>query len=275
MKEIGCQIKTIILKGVAGSGTCSVEGQSEGVTFTWTPTAGDTKDCSQSFLAEDFTADSVTESYISGDKVPNSLQSIASNKIFFLIPQAIKGQGIQIGIVYDDKDGVEQTKYMSLDHDASWLPGKYYTYKLSLKSVEVSITDDVDGDVKDNLVIKNIGNQTAYIRAMITGYWVNADKDIIVSNWDPEDTTVGTFVKGIGYSNWTKGADGFYYHNAPVPAGQNASTLFTSYTVTNRPDILEDDNYLEFNIVTQSVPADEGKASAIAAWGTTAASYLN
>lgn len=271
----GKVLKSITLEGMASSGSCEAEGGAEGVDFSnWTLGTGKAT-VVQEFTASDFTEPSVDDNPLTGTPDANTLQSLANDKIFFLLPQEVKGSGIKVTVEYTHSgDDVVVTKSFILDHDEGWKSGKYYTYRLSVAGVDLYVDDEVTDNVKDKLVIKNIGTKTAYIRASIAGSWVNKDGDIL-AEWDPEDTSVGTIDWGTGHSDWTKGADGLYYHRAAVDPGAATSKLFESYTVTNRPSILEDSDYLEFIITAQSVLADEGKASAIAAWGITAAGYLN
>lgn len=268
-------IRSIKLEGVVNSGACAVEGSSSGVSFSWTPDYTDKTAVSQAFLSSDFTEPSVDVNPGTGVKDPSTLQSLSNGKIYFLIPQTVKGKGVKLTIEYSHSgDELVLTKSVELDHDEAWTEGKYYTYRLSVSGVDLLVDDDVDGPVKDNLLIRNVGADPAYIRAIIVGNWVNSDGEILVE-WDPEDTSVGTIDWGTGISDWTKGSDGFYYYKDVVPGGEATSKLFESYTVTSRPSILEDSDYLDFTIVAQSVLADTGKASAIAAWGSTAAGYLN
>lgn len=265
----GLVIKAITLDGVAASAGCEASGTVDGIDFDWN-IGSDKTVVRQEFDASDFTEYSIGE-----NPIPSTLQGFSNDKIFFLIPQAVKDSGIKAVIEYSHSggDGTVLTKTLLLDHEEAWSSGMYYTYCISMSGVDLLVEDKVIENVKKDLAIKNIGADTAYIRAMIAGNWVNANGEII-AEWDPEDASVGTF-EGTDYTGWIKGSDGFYYHKDPVPAGTAASTLFESYTVTNRPSILEDSDYLEFAVVAQSVLADTGKASAMAAWGSTAAGYLN
>lgn len=278
----GKVIKAITLEGMVSSGNCQTEGENGSpIDFSlskWT-LGSDKVTVRQEFTASgtgsDFTEESVDVNPATGSKDAGTLQSFANDKIFFPLPQTIEGSGIKVTIEYiHTGDDVVVTKSFVLNHTEPWKSGKYYTYRLSVTGVDLYVDDEVTGNEKSDLVIKNIGAEPAYIRAMIAGNWVNASGDILLE-WDPEDTSVGTIVWGSGVSAWTKGADGFYYHKASVAPGAATSQLFESYTVTARPSILEDSDYLEFTITAQSVLADENKASAIAAWGATAASYLN
>lgn len=272
----GLVLKSISLEEIVRSGNCAVEGTSTGLTYNWTPDYTDITTVSQEFAAADFTEPSVDNNPATGTRDANTLQALSNSKIFFLIPQTVKEKGVKLTIEYyhTGDEGVVLSKSMVLNHDEAWKEGKYYTYRFTVSGVDLLVDDDVTGAVKDNLLIRNVGTDPAYIRAMIVGSWVNAGGEILV-DWDPEDTTVGTIVWGAGNADWTKGDDGFYYYNDIVPGGEATSRLFESYTVTNRPSVLEDSDYLEFTIVAQSVLADIGKASAIAAWGSTAAGYLN
>ena len=271
----GKVIKAITLEGLTSSGSCELEGAAGALDFSsWTLGTGKAT-VRQEFTASDFTEPSVDNDPATGNPNPATLQAFSNGKIFFPLPQEIEGSGIKVTIEYTHNgDDIVVTKSFVLDHNEAWESGKYYTYRLSVTGVDLYVDDVVEDNVKSDLVIKNIGADQAYIRALIVGNWVNKDGDILLE-WDPEDTATGTIVWGPGAADWVKGTDGFYYHKAIVAPGEATSQLFESYTVLTRPSILEDSDYLEFAIVAQSVLADTGKASATAAWGAAAASYLN
>ena len=265
----GKVIKAITLEGLVSSGSCELEGTAGALDFS-----GWTLGTEKATVRQEFSASDFTEASVDGSEDSNTLQAFSNGKIFFPLPQPVKDSGIKVTIEYSHTgDDITLTKSFVLDHNEAWQSGKYYTYRLSVTGVDLYVDDEVTGNKKSDLVIKNIGAEPAYIRAMIAGNWVNKDGDILLE-WNLEDTGVGT-IAGLNTTAWAKGTDGFYYHKAPVAAGAEASQLFESYTVTSRPSILEDSDYLEFIITAQSVLANDAKASAIAAWGATAASYLN
>ena len=144
----------------------------------------------------------------------------------------------------------------------------YYTYVISTpEEVEVSVTDEIEGNVKKNLRITNSGMSSAYIRAAITGNWVipggdePSEDDVIVADWTDAD---GTFEWGDkiytdaatakANNGWYRHTDGYYYLLDPVAKGAQAETLFKTYTLTSSPVA---GAVLDLTILVQAVlPAD-------------------
>lgn len=204
---------------------------------------------------------------------------------FFMIPQDFSGT-ITISL--------SNGKTLTTSLATNWLAGKYYKYKLTYNGIEISVDDHVDGNVKDNVVIKSTVASTVkcYIRALIIGNWhqnLGTDSEpvpgAIMAPWSLSD---GTFVGlpttvGTAVNNWVLGADGYYYYKYPVYPNTETGTdakgqgdpdkLFNSYTAPE--DAPVDGTYLNLSIVAQAVKWDEGKTAASQAWGETAAGYLS
>ena len=124
--------------------------------------------------------------------------------------------------------------------------------------VDVDITDDVNGKVKSNVVIKNKGNTDAYIRAAIVACWYKDGK--IVAAWDESQ---GTFSNLPG-TDWTKGADGYYYYTKSVaPNDATGSKLFNTYTA---PDAPVEGAHLEMDIIVQAIQSSPAAAISDAGW---------
>lgn len=280
--EIGktndCTIKSISLKGVQSVGECTYTPAAEGTKVVWSNTD----------VAEDYTqvfGDNVHEYLIDDDNT----QSIGTQaKTFMVIPQTSdESNTITLEVVYRLAGSTEDvTLSKELDEETSgWEAGYTYTYALSvLNGLDIELDDDVseDGKTKDNLTTQNVGGEPAYVRVLVTGYWVNKDGDI-VAVWDPSDETMGVFSPKIFAAtpvlneNWVKGADGFYYYTKVLPAGAVTETkLFDSYVVNEagKPKNLKISDHLEIDIVTQAVVVDAGKAAITTAWGATAAGYV-
>ncbi len=135
------------------------------------------------------------------------------------------------------------------DFTTHWEGGKAYIYTIGTPNeVNVKVTDVVEGHIKKNLVIKNSGMATTYIRASIIGEWVTGTPDnfTIVDRWEEAGTNQdGTFTWGNGNNNvepelvdddgdaasgWCKGTDGYYYYLDPVPANTEVPVkLFEKY----------------------------------------------
>lgn len=129
-------------------------------------------------------------------------------------------------------------------------------------SVNVTVTDDVTKQVKDNVVITNTGTTNAYIRARIVGSWVDDESGLVVRKWEPDND--GTFV-GFPGEGWKESGD-YYYYTTPVAPDETTSALFTSYTVAATVE----GAHLEMDILVQAIQSEGGNAdgsAAKAAWG--------
>lgn len=71
--------------------------------------------------------------------------------------------------------------------------------------------------------IKNDGDVPVYVRAAVVVNWVDGEGAIL-----SEQPTAGDYTLTIA-NGWVKGADGFYYHTAPL-ASQAQETLITTAT---------------------------------------------
>ena len=228
----GYTVESIVLSGAYGKGSCEVTGSllsDDDVTaaFDWTPD---------------------TESK------PTFTMTDATDH-FFMIPQdrSTEGDGVTFKITIM-KEGHEIELNTKLS--TKWLAGKYYLYTLKYNGLDIEIDDEMSGDVKSNLEISNVGGKHAYIRALLIGYWVDND-GAIVANWDVNDTSIGTLT-GLNTTDWMY-EGGYYYFKYPlkpetkIPADKE---LFTSYTLSNKPETLGLAAHLEFAIVTQAVTAE-------------------
>ena len=223
-------------------------------------------------------------------KTPADFTMTGAADHFFMIPQNFSGT-ITISL--------SNGKTLTTSLKTNWLAGKYYTYKLTYNGIEISVDDDVNGNVKDNVVIKSTVASTVkcYIRALIIGNWhqnlgtaSEPEPGAVLASWSLSD---GTFeglptTEGVASdNNWVLGADGYYYYKYPVYPNTETGTgadgkgtadkLFTSYTAPK--DAPVDGTYLNLSIVVQAVKwnKEEGKETELAktAWGETAAGYLS
>lgn len=241
-------ITEIGLKGVAASGECDVTGNSDGksAAFNWTPGSA-TADCVQGFTADDF-----KEKSLDG-KTEDALQSLDNGKIFFLIPQEIKGKTVKLCISYKRSDGKTYSAESPLAHNTPWTAGKIYTYKINVRPdhIDVEVEESFSDNVKTNVSFKNTGNVATYIRAKFVGNWYD-DSGNIVALWDE---TQGSF-ENLCPSGWAK-PDEFYYCTTAVEAGKSTpSKLFTKYTAPAAP---VEGAHLEMLIITQAVTAKDGE----------------
>lgn len=204
-------------------------------------------------------------------RTPNAdqLNDASLSKTFILIPQTFDATN-SLTMVFDIMNGdVAQQRSITLNN-VNWQAGKLYTYTITIDDrIDVAVDDELNGNVKSNVIMTNTGNVSEYLRAAIEANWYDATGQI-VAFWNSAD---GTFSNLASSTYWITGADGFYYFKQPVAAGQSipaAQALFTSYTAPASPPVAG--AHLEMNIIVQAVAAD--KSIVEAAWGTTVANAL-
>ena len=91
-------------------------------------------------------------------------------------------------------------------------------------SVTCAVTENFDGQVKQNVNVTNTGDIAAYIRVKLVTYRVNAQGQHIGGTADLPQFTLGT--------DWVKYGD-YYYYTLPVePGKQPASNLADQITLT-------------------------------------------
>jgi len=125
--------------------------------------------------------------------------------------------------------------------------------------VTTFVEEDFKDGVKSNVQVKNTGDVSAYIRALVVVTWKNANGDVL-----------GTSpVAGTDYSieyvlsnqtdpagKWTLAADGYYYWSNPVAPQGLTGTLISSCSPVAKKT--PDGYFLNVEIITsgiQSLPA--------------------
>ena len=93
--------------------------------------------------------------------------------------------------------------------------------------VSCEITETFDGENKTDVAVKNTGNVTAYVRAVVVVCWVSEEDGSIYSEMPKE---------GVDYSltqsltGWAKSTDGYYYYVTPLAPGASTDALISSLT---------------------------------------------
>ena len=298
----GCTIETISLKNFKSSGKAAgTVSESEHIlNYSWSE-QGTLKDFVQTFGTA---VDAIENDNASLDPTDEGTYT------FMMIPQVLdKDATVEINVSYNT--GRSQTISLNLGSitaekagsegnvaklkDWSTYAGKVITLRVNRRDLEVSIDDEVNGNVKENVVIKNTVASTVkcYIRALIIGNWHQnlgtTSEPVPGAIMAPWSLSNGTFVGlpttegAASDNNWILGADGFYYYKYPVYPDTETGTgadglgtadkLFTSYTAPEEAPV--NGSYLNLSIVVQAVMWDEDKTAATQAWGETAAGYLS
>ena len=232
----GLTVNSIKIEGLYAAGSCAVTKSTcqtgDCYTYDWTPG----------------TADHAIECEIDDELI--------------LIPQNLADDNVKL-TVNVTVDGVTFNTTATLNAD-NWLAGKIntYTFNISGQDVQITVTDDVEDKVKDNLVIKNTGTSKAYVRASIVAGWYDED-GMMVAPWDPAS---GTFT-GLTGADWKLVGDYYYYQKPVLPGTSTGSALFTKYEAPATAPV--EGAHLEMTILAQGVIWDSEQARVKFAWGVT------
>ena len=162
--------------------------------------------------------------------------------------------------------------------------GKIITFRISLASnvnmVNVSITDEVDGLTKKNIVIRNDGTTPVFIRETLIGNWTNSS-DKILASWDETnpygvfktegDATVDFNIANTIPDRWAAKASSnsedkgiYYYKRYLAPGATLKQNLFDTFTITKKPantsgswegNVDMEIKKMQLNILVQAVSA--------------------
>lgn len=310
-------IQSVELSGLINQGYCTVTPSYEGDEFNqsnqdeqtetsatqsvWTyddtPSRGT---FSQTFGEGESTGNDLTAS----DSYPTSFTGATANqgknvnaadasKTFYLIPQTLS-DGVKLTITYTFNDGFlaeDVVRTATIDFgkklgNLTWLPGKLYTYTLSIgDEVDVDIDDVVTASThtKSGLTITNTASATSYMRVAVIGNWVYDGDETVTEGVDPspisitpvDETSFRALVDGAMNSKWFKGTDGYYYYRYPVPGGKTILSDNTLFGTLNLSSMYTDHKpyqrcHLEVTIAVQAVRASE----VATAWGSIIANEL-
>lgn len=134
--------------------------------------------------------------------------------------------------------------------------------------ITTDIEEELDGDVKSNVKVKNTGDTEAYIRSVVVITW--QDKDGNVYGQIPKACMVSTCDHascGADYAiqynlvtsgeGWIKSSDGFYYWTKPVLSqAENSENCTTGTLITTcKPlkDAPADGYYLNVEIIGSGI----------------------
>lgn len=259
-------VKSVSLLNVNSAGECvyTPAGVFGTGSFEWT---GD----GSSLKGEDGTV--YTQSFNEETLSAGSAKIVTENNegtVFMMIPQAL---GIQkIRIIYHENKFNRDMVFTGLIPGECWSAGKTYLYTLDYKTFSISVSDKVTGNVKSNVIIRNTGSTTAFIRATLVGYWAKEGKNgnrIIVAPWD---MSKGKF-EGLAAKNWIR-EGGYFYYTEAVPGGSTIPDgLFSSYTYSEAAPVAGAKLYIM--VSAQAVEYDAARQKVSDAWGAGIASNLH
>lgn len=258
-------VNSITFTNIHSSGSCSYTYAQDGIIYYWKDLSSK-KDYTQTFDKEMFGQ--------GANPSPSGSAVNTASQTFMMIPQTIDDDArITIDITIKDEHNQGSRQYSFTknlkDITPKWEAGKKYTFQISSPNeVEIVVSDEVNRNVKSNLVIKNNGLLPVYVRVAIIGYWINSSDEQIVADWDPEvdgDFNWGTSSNqewGTSGEYWRKGSDGFYYCMKLLNTGEEISkkssthkALFDTYTLTATPP--KAGSELEMIISVQALRQDQ------------------
>jgi hypothetical protein len=283
LNDVNTYIKKVEFTGMYGYGKCTVTSTTDGGNYTDTPSdhssaraiswnfSGNAATNSlKNVYSQDFSetpVDYTTGSFATQGNYPSSF-SAAGNKrnlndgdatmTFWFPPQTMTDDSkltitFEIEINDTRKEYTREISLGDLTSNGEWKAGELRTLTLLSTEVIVEIEDTVEGNVKKDVVITNMGNTPAYMRVQIVGNWygkagteegiamgyksdVETDMNYVepwndVLNTSADYTPYGTF-SGLPGNNWIKGKDGYFYYTKLVYPGESIQDkIFTSYTL--------------------------------------------
>ena len=111
------------------------------------------------------------------------------------------------------------------------------------------IVEELDGNQKKSIVVKNTGTAVSYVRVKLVMNWVDADNNVSAA---PVNITVD-----YDNTNWFE-QDGIYYYKMPVAA--DAVTTNLLQTPITEPADKPAGCHLEVTVLAESIQAAPSKA---------------
>ena len=124
------------------------------------------------------------------------------------------------------------------------------------------IVEELDGNLKKSIIVKNTGTAVSYVRVKLVMNWVDGDGNVSA---EPVNITVD-----YDNTNWFE-QDGIYYYKMPVaPDGKTTNLLKTPIEQQNAPE----GYHLEVTVLAESIQAAPS-AAVEGAWKVTVGSDGN
>ena len=109
------------------------------------------------------------------------------------------------------------------------------------------IVEELDGNQKKSIVVKNTGTAVSYVRVKLVMNWVDNTTGNIVSGDNLPKVTLNSD------NSWFLGSDGIYYYKMPVAANDGVTTNLLKDPITqqNAPEGC----HLEVTVLAESIQA--------------------
>lgn len=113
----------------------------------------------------------------------------------------------------------------------AWLTSKpdMLNNSFTVGTVSVEVDEELDGNAKKNVTIKNTGSSDAYIRATVVYNWVNANGDMLYG--EPPYENIDYSVS-YNTTDWIQGSDGYWYYKYKVASNASTKNLINTLTPT-------------------------------------------
>ena len=129
----------------------------------------------------------------------------------------------------------------------------------TLGQVPITVVEDFNGNVKNDVKIKNMGDVDAYIRATVIANWVDSQGNIY------GEKPVKNVDYSISYGNAWKEIGGYYYYKGKVAPDGETAVLFTNCKV--KEGVTPPDGYtLSVEILAQSIQTGTSDEAIKQAW---------
>lgn len=114
------------------------------------------------------------------------------------------------------------------------------------------IVEELDGNQKKSIVVKNTGTAVSYVRVKLVMNWVDENGNVSA---EPVNIT-----PVINTADWFLGTDGIYYYKMPVaPDGKTENLLKADSPITEPAD-KPAGCHLEVTVLAESIQAAPSKA---------------
>lgn len=120
----------------------------------------------------------------------------------------------------------------------------------TIASVQPTVVETFENDVKSNVYVKNNGDIPVYIRAKIMIYYQDTEKNILGDI--PANTDYSIEYSGDLEEHWIRADDGFYYYINKVDSQGNTAQLIKK-CVSN---VNDPNKHLVVDIITEAIQAN-------------------
>lgn len=123
-------------------------------------------------------------------------------------------------------------------------------------TVGAEIDEDISGNTKNSITVKNTGSVPIYVRVRLVSYFEDGSDNVL-----PQDSPSVSFTPG---ENWEYN-NGYYYYKLPVGAGDDTANLLAENLTMISGQVIE-----VLADTVQATPIDAIKE----VWGEAAAGYV-